>query len=360
MLTSVPSPSSRSTSSSASSSVNPLTEAGAARPEAGTVAVESSPSAAHLFKPDRAPHATTDFSAPTVAEPGAAEQMAAAQRSKFERTRLEPRSRTVFTPAAHPDAFNATEHPLTWAIARRLHSSIRDLPLDAGSQPLRRLRDRVVLQFGVAPATWGMNELVPLQARLVRLANRHPGAIDCPMDGSTLLHRAAGINAAITGTLAAAGADLSRTNPEGDQALHVAVKSGNPQTVWALVSRGASMQAHGADGMPAMNLAVHLGDTGVVGILIEDGRIEEFDQTDAQGRGLVANAAAAGHLPILTMLMRTGVRFDLRDNNNQTPEEIARANGHHKVADMIRDTLTQWTALVAERSAPADRLVTHF
>jgi ankyrin repeat protein len=86
---------------------------------------------------------------------------------------------------------------------------------------------------------------------------------------------------AIAEALLKAGAKLESTTPEGDNALHVAIRVGNAPVVWLLLSKGMDFYAPNKAQKTPLKLAQENKDTKVLAMIQEAIAIDEKRKADA-------------------------------------------------------------------------------
>lgn len=158
--------------------------------------------------------------------------------------------------------------------------------------------------------------------------------------------------------LLAAGGDPNETNPQGDTALHWAVRRGRgTEIVRILIDHGAVLDARREDGRTAYALAVASGQTEVAQLLAASGADKALGVLDAYlaGRGpppallppdsgrLLTHLAEAGRTAQTARLLKAGAPVDAKGDGGITALHYACWRGH---VDMIR--------LLLDRGAPVD------
>jgi excisionase family DNA binding protein len=158
-------------------------------------------------------------------------------------------------------------------------------------------------------------------------------------------------------------ADVTRTQVEGDTALHVALESGAPESLLkAIVRSGADVNAPNKHGESPLSIAARAEDESAVRFLLahganpKTGGVDEVSPVSAaldndnhdlarllidQGaKATLHQAARCGHLPTVQKLVRAGA--DLEATNDswdaQTPLLIAVHNSHPEIVEFLLES----------------------
>ncbi len=170
-------------------------------------------------------------------------------------------------------------------------------------------------------------------------------------EGNTPLHHAArSSDPGVAALLRDGGADIDPVNAEGATPLAIACQSGNWRLAKFLLERGAKPERPGA--MPAL-LAAAAGDeddpAGVQLLLRHKARA---DARDGRGRSALHEAAFAGHVEILGVLLGAGAAVDGRDTAGRTPLLDAARGGRLETLRALADARADAHAVDADdRSA---------
>jgi len=142
-----------------------------------------------------------------------------------------------------------------------------------------------------------------MPALVKRLAAQNPDLVDRPdRSGYTPLARAVKRGFVTTASLLIdLGARLDTVTAEGNSLPILAVLSGKPDMLQRVLAHE-----------PALNIRNNHGDTAIM------------------------LAASAGNERLVSLLIEAGADLQMRNSANQNAEQLARKNGHRKVAEMIR------------------------
>lgn len=161
-------------------------------------------------------------------------------------------------------------------------------------------------------------------------------------DGTTILHMASANNA--IGILVQALnymplIDAKRGNQELT-ALMIGAANNYPQIVKILLENKSNPLEINKDGRTALHIASKNGATNVVKILLTHNAFKQennINLQDLEGDGIgkrtaLHYAAINGHLDIIEILIDAKANVNARDENGNTPLQLAIANGHVQVA----------------------------
>ncbi len=153
--------------------------------------------------------------------------------------------------------------------------------------------------------------------------------------------------------LLAAGGDPNETNPEGDTALHWAVRRGRSAgVVRQLLDAGADINAVRKDGRNAYALAAFTGNDAVAALLAEHGADTRLGPLEAfvAGQGalpadaplasygrLMTHLAESGNQRAVEALLKAGVPVDARGDGNQTALHYACWRGNVGLIRLLLD-----------------------
>ena len=217
--------------------------------------------------------------------------------------------------------------PLIYA-ASRGDVPVTQALLQAGADPNARDRD------GCAPldtALWRDMRVTDL----LLAYGADPDAADA--DGSTPLHRAARNDAVLAAkTLLEAGANPSPHEARRSTPLHYAVGHGNVGFVQALLNAGADINARGSGGYTPLHLvALHWSSPEMVETLLAGA--PDPNVRDDNGDTALHIAAGLAHDTVVKALILGGADTELEDALGRTSAELARQQGHPRLAAMIEE-----------------------
>ena len=170
-----------------------------------------------------------------------------------------------------------------------------------------------------------------------------------------------------------AGATINSTNTRGGTALMYAAVVGDPATVELLLARGAAMNVQSSNGWTALMIAAVKGYDELVRLLLRRGadanlrdiygwtplmraayenrlivvrsllasQSAKVNASNDSGATALHQAARRGHLQVVQLLIDSGADSGAKDIRGRTPEMLARAHDHTKVADLIKHSLEQ-------------------
>ena len=121
--------------------------------------------------------------------------------------------------------------------------------------------------------------------------------------------------------LAEAGADLNKLQgPNGENALHIAVRNGNLEVVQYILSRGVDLEAKDSKGRTALFNAALVGYTDVIQALLRAGADINTDvgTGDVETNALIG-AIVGENADAVELLIRNGADVNFQDSKNFTP-----------------------------------------
>jgi len=134
--------------------------------------------------------------------------------------------------------------------------------------------------------------------------------------------------------LLASGACPDEPDGHGDTPLICATVSGQVDMVEALVEGGADVEASDLEGDTPLVCAAMNGCAEVIPALVRAGA--EVDAPhDAGGDVPLIRAVAGGHLASVRALLDCRARLDARSTRGQSAFEVAKANGHREVLEVL-------------------------
>ncbi len=136
--------------------------------------------------------------------------------------------------------------------------------------------------------------------------------------------------------LAADALQARAMSPDGWAPLHLAAGFASPDAVRLLLEHGA--HAHQISRNPQRNQALHaaiaLGDSvETILLLLEAGA--DVNATQAGGFTPLHQAAAAGKLDVVALLLENGARRDAACDQGKKPGDYARERGHAAVVELL-------------------------
>jgi ankyrin repeat protein len=164
---------------------------------------------------------------------------------------------------------------------------------------------------------------------------------ECDVDsvgplGGTALHAAAFFNRPeVVQVLLRYGATIDVLDNSGLSSFVVASQEGHIAVIRILIERGANKELFCNGARPLIH-AVKRGTTtpAVVEYLLEQGC--DVDSVDNLGYTALHWAAFFNRLEIAQLLFRYGAKLDARNNDGETPADLATAHGHHDFATALR------------------------
>ncbi|TXI48196.1 MAG: hypothetical protein E6Q50_11475 [Lysobacter sp.] len=137
-------------------------------------------------------------------------------------------------------------------------------------------------------------------------------------DGNTPLHHAArSSDPGVAALLRDAGAEIDVLNREGASPLAVACTAGNWRLARFLLERGAKPEPVG--GVPTLHAAAGGDEDDPAGVQLLLKHKAKADARDPRGRSALHEAAYAGHVEIVGILLGAGADVQARDHEQRTP-----------------------------------------
>ena len=145
----------------------------------------------------------------------------------------------------------------------------------------------------------------------------HPAAFEATSNG----------HAAALKRLAAAGADLTASNSQGQMPIHAAASTGRVECLQFFRDSGIDLSTPSSDGKTTAHFAARTGQTDCLRFLKEAGI--ELNQVDSNGFKPVHSACMCGSIECLTILLESGADASacatqgLTTLNGRTIEEVS-------------------------------------
>ncbi len=154
-----------------------------------------------------------------------------------------------------------------------------------------------------------------------------------------LLHRAAkeGNVVVVSELLVCGDRNLSAKNADGQTAVHLACFYGREEVLKALIRYGANVNAADASGYSPLHFAAQANQAGVTDILLQVGRANPTLRNHITNWTPLHEAAWKGSGECVTALLRGGSPLRPRTAKNETPADLARANGKLELARRLEE-----------------------
>jgi hypothetical protein len=169
---------------------------------------------------------------------------------------------------------------------------------------------------------------------------RQPEITGClrPLAGDLDVFEAAALGdcSCLRAILAGDATQVWAVSGDGWAPLHLACAFAGPETVKLLLEHGAHAHqvSHNAQRNQPLHAAIMLGESAeTVRLLLEAGA--NVNATEAGGFTPLHQAAAAGNLEILAVLLENGARRDMRCDQGKLPGDYARERAHVAVAELL-------------------------
>ena len=130
-------------------------------------------------------------------------------------------------------------------------------------------------------------------------------------------------------------ADIHGKEKRGWNVLHLAARNGFSEKARLLLENGVDVHECQASGWNSLHLAVRYGQPDTISTLLEYGI-----NIDAENQGWTALQLAAlnGHMDIVSILLNKGANSSILNRERKTALDIARDEGHDKIAAIIIET----------------------
>lgn len=146
-------------------------------------------------------------------------------------------------------------------------------------------------------------------------------------EGNEPLHIAVGqaTNRDIVKALLDAGARVDAANNDGMQPLHLAARSAGVDTVQALLASGATPNAVDLHGLRPLHLVAQRGVRRMHAVRTSDGRAQNLTRL----------LYGMEYLTVVRVLLSSGAKVDVEDNNGKRPIEYASEGGFFEMVNLL-------------------------
>ncbi|XP_051561173.1 ankyrin-2-like isoform X3 [Myxocyprinus asiaticus] len=129
------------------------------------------------------------------------------------------------------------------------------------------------------------------------------------------------------------GQDISTSNQNGLNALHLAAKEGHVELVEELLERGAAVDSATKKGNTALHIACLAGQKEVAKLLVKRGA--DVNAQSQNGFSPLYMAAQENHLDVVRYLLENGGNQSTATEDGFTPLAIALQQGHNQVVSLL-------------------------
>ena len=188
-------------------------------------------------------------------------------------------------------------------------------------------RDCTALHYAVKISQLKMTKLLLDKGADIQAEDKH---------GWSVLHYAVRYgNNEMTQYLIETGADIHAKEKRGWNVLHLAARNGQAEKARLLLENGVDVHECQTSGWNSLHLAVRYGQPDTISTLLEYGI-----NIDAENQGWTALQLAAlnGHMDIVSILLNKGANSSILNRERKTALDIAREEGHDKIAAIIIET----------------------
>jgi len=188
-------------------------------------------------------------------------------------------------------------------------------------------RECTALHYAVKISHLRLTKLLLDKGALVQAEDKH---------GWSVLHYAVRYgNLEVTQYLIEQGADIHAREKRGWNILHLAARNGQAEKARLLLENGIDVHECQTSGWNSLHLAVRYGQPDTISTLLEYGI-----NIDAENQGWTALQLAAlnGHMDIVSILLNKGANSSILNKERKTALDIAREEGHEKIAAIIIET----------------------
>ena len=165
------------------------------------------------------------------------------------------------------------------------------------------------------------------------------GAIDAARTaGSTVLADAIRNGASIDQLidLVAAGNSVDDQDTQGRTALHVAVARNDEVALRNLLKLGSNATLVDRNGQEPLHFAAKQSAQLLPVLLAHIAKKKHsVNETDSQGQTALMLAAASGNEEAVNLLLKSGAKARISDHESQTAYDLAKRNGHSKIAQRL-------------------------
>ena len=127
-------------------------------------------------------------------------------------------------------------------------------------------------------------------------------------------------------------------NPDvrGNTPLHYSASSGDIRIFQMLLDNGANLKLTNSQGTNPLHIAAIIDHKAIVEYLLEEGKIQP-NETDNAGNTPLHYAASSGATNSAKFLLLYGAKISIRNNDGNTPKQIAEQGKYTEVADLIQN-----------------------
>ncbi|XP_069687001.1 tyrosine-protein kinase Shark [Periplaneta americana] len=179
-----------------------------------------------------------------------------------------------------------------------------------------------------------------LVTKLTRVCKKDPPPHDSRRHGRTnLLHRATkeGNYTVVSELLKCGYRSLEAKNQEGQTAVHLASRLGKDDILKKLIESGANINCRDTAGYTPLHYACQSNLPSTVRILVQIGFANIQVRNSDTGLVPLHEAASRGHKEVIRVLLSLNAPANPRTIANDTPADLAKRNGHHDCARMLRN-----------------------
>ena len=130
------------------------------------------------------------------------------------------------------------------------------------------------------------------------------------------------------------GADIDAEDEKRRTPLHLAADQGKDDIARLLLQRGAKVNVRDESELTPLHLASLGGQLEVAELLLEDARTK-VNGRDVDGWTALHMAAYIGYIQVAHLLIQGGANFDHKNDEGNTPLDVALANRHTAIANLL-------------------------